>query len=441
MADQRSPSPDRGRGRGARCEVTIEKIVAGGHGLARVDGTSAGEVVLVPRVAIGERVAVELDRTKKPARGRLLKVLERSVDRVEPRCPIVDRCGACDLMHLQPSAQRRAREEIISAALPTSLREMHIELHEATPARGRTRARWHVRSIGEGDRSRAVVGYRAAGTQVVVDVETCAVLDPRLDAALGHLRAMLASARGEGEVHAALGAGGNPVLSIVWKGELPGATYRLAEELVSTGALAGLQVQLEGARIPATIGDPRPLVIAEDGLPLMSPPQGFAQASEVGDAVLVRLVVERAAARDANVVELFSGSGNFTVALARDAAHVTAIELVDSACRAARENLAARALSGKVKVVQGDADQSALPPNTDVVVLDPPRAGAPGAMTAILARKPKRVVYVSCDPPTLGRDLGKLVEGGYVVGSIDAVDLFPETSHVEVVVTLHKARR
>ncbi|MEO7093729.1 MAG: TRAM domain-containing protein, partial [Polyangiales bacterium] len=88
---------------GQRIEVTIEKIVAGGHGLARTP-----EVILVPRVAPGERVAVELDRSRKPPRGRVLKLLSRSPARVDPPCSVVDKCGACDLMHLSKEAQRHA---------------------------------------------------------------------------------------------------------------------------------------------------------------------------------------------------------------------------------------------------------------------------------------------------------------------------------------------
>jgi 23S rRNA (uracil1939-C5)-methyltransferase len=414
-----------------RIEVTIEKIVAGGYGLARTP-----EVVLVPRVAPGERVVVELDRGRKPPRGRVLKILERSPSRVEPPCIVVDKCGGCDLMHLSPDAQREAHLEILREALPASMRDFPITHHAATPPRGRTRARWHAKTLGDGAGLRTIVGYRAASSQTIVPIEECVAIDPRLVGALSDARKILEGARGDGEVHAALGASGRPVLAIAWKGELAGPGYRAAEERVRGGHLAGVEIALDGARIPATIGDPRPMSLPRDGLPFIAPPRGFAQASEVGDAVLVDRVVDRAEVAGQRVVELFAGSGNLTVRLAREAAQLTAIEIDAAACRAAQENVAVRALGAKVKILAADADDTPIPPQTDVVVLDPPRHGAPGAVKAIAERKPRRVVYVSCDPPTLGRDLAVLLAAGYSPVAIDAIDLFPDTSHVETIVTL-----
>ncbi len=125
------------RGRAERRELLIEKIVAGGAGLARTDDGA----VLVPRTAPGERVMAEIEPGRAPRRGRLLEVLAPSKDRVAPACEQLERCGGCALLHLAPAAQRRARESIVREALPASLRELAIEHHDATPARGRTRAR------------------------------------------------------------------------------------------------------------------------------------------------------------------------------------------------------------------------------------------------------------------------------------------------------------
>jgi 23S rRNA (uracil1939-C5)-methyltransferase len=406
-----------------RIEVTIEKIVAGGLGLARTESGA----VLVPRAAPGERVVVELG---KPPHARLLKVLEPSVDRVDPCCAIVDKCGGCDLMHLAPEAQKRARIGILEELLPEGVQ---IAWHEASPARGRTRARWHAKTLGGG---RIVVGYKGLGSSTIVDLASCAVLDARLDGAVEDVRAILASGRGEGEVNVALGEGGKPVLSIAWKGELPAAAFALAEKRVNEGRVAGVEIALPNVKSPAKIGDPRPVTIAADGLPMRTPAGGFAQASELGDRALGALVVERAQAKGLKVVELFAGSGNFTVALAREAASITAVEIATAACDAARENLKLRGITN-AKVVAADADSYAIPSGTDLVVLDPPRSGARGAMSAISARKVKRVVYVSCDPTTLARDLEAL---SYRIVTVDAVNMFPETSHVETIVVLERPK-
>ncbi|GAC1361741.1 MAG: 23S rRNA (uracil(1939)-C(5))-methyltransferase RlmD [Polyangiales bacterium] len=427
--------PRRDGARLPRAEATIDKLVAGGFGLCRVDG----EVVLVARAAPSDVVAIEIDRSKRPARGRILKVLTPSAGRVEPRCPIVERCGGCDWMHLSVDAQREARESILRESLPEAARATPVVHHAATPSRGRTRARWHARTVGA--RATAMVGYRGAASATLVDVERCAFRDPRREAARADARALIAGAEGDGEIHAALGRDGKPVLSLVWRGALAAGAYGHAERAISAGRLAGVEVRLEGARVPATIGDPRPVALALDGAPFVTSAGGFAQASDVGDAVLVRLVVERAAASGERVVELFAGSGNLTVALAPAALHVTAIERVDTACTAARENVRGRGLAERVKIVCADADATPIPAGTGVVVLDPPRTGAAGACRAIAARRPKRVVYVSCDPPTLGRDLALLLDAGYRLESLDAVDMFPETSHLETVATLVRGER
>lgn len=419
------------RGQVERRELSIEKVVAGGAGLARTDEGA----VLVPRTAAGDRVMVEIEPGRAPRHARLLEVIEASPDRVAPACEIVERCGGCALLHLSPAAQRRAREAIVREALPASLRALPIEHHDATPARGRTRVRWHAKGLNKG---KVLVGYLAHASHVIVEPASCLATDPRLDAARELARTILAGATGSGEVSAAIGQGGLPVLAIEWPTMLPPSVFAVSERHVAEGRLAGVAIALAGASIPAIVGDPRAISTASDGAALATPAFGFAQASEVGDAALVKLVITRAQAAGKKVLELFAGSGNFTVALAREAASVTAIESVEPAVRAARANLEARAVTN-VKLSLGDADAIRPPAGFDVVVLDPPRAGARGACAAIAKKPPARVVYVSCDPATLGRDLGPLLASGLRVASLDAVDLFPGTSHAEVVATLVRA--
>lgn len=406
---------------GARSEGRVEKIVAGGAGLVR---DAQDRAALVPRVAPGDRVAFE---TGKPL-GRLLKVLEPGPGRVPPTCPHADRCGGCDLLHLSPDAQREARLGVIREAL-AGLALPELVYREAAPMGSRTRVRWHARRIGPS----VQIGHHALGTRTIVAIDRCPALDARLEAALPLARDLLDGAEGEGEIAASLGVGGKPVLYVSFRGALPSRVFAAAERLVGEGHVAGVALHLEGARTPAKVGDPRPVTARDDG-PLVAPLGGFSQASEVGDAVLVERVVALAEAAGRDVVELFAGSGNLTVALARVARHVTAVERVGAACASARENLEVRGLHGRVKVVEADAEAFAVPPRVDVVVLDPPRTGARGAVAELARRRPPRIVYVSCDPPTLGRDLRALAGAGYRIEAVEALDLFPGTSHVETVV-------
>ena len=203
------------------------------------------------------------------------------------------------------------------------------------------------------------------------------------------------------------------------------------------GALGGVRLFAPGVKRPAVIGDATPWTEGADGAPLRLAPGGFAQAHPEVNAALARRVAELVGDAE-KVVELYAGAGNLTVMLARRAS-VAAVESDAGSCDAARANLAARGLSAKV--TQADASSFAVPKNTPAVVLDPPRAGAREACERLAAAAPKRVVYVSCDPQTLGRDLAVLCGAGLEVRAADAFEMFPHTSHVEGVVLLERAKR
>jgi 23S rRNA (uracil1939-C5)-methyltransferase len=140
--------------------------------------------------------------------------------------------------------------------------------------------------------------------------------------------------------------------------------------------------------------------------------------------------------RAGRVVELFAGAGTLTVALVGEATRYEAVERVPEAAEALRENLRERGL--EAKVTAGDAEERAISPATRVVILDPPRSGASGACERILQARPRHVIYVSCNPVTLARDLTSLAGGGYELRRLESFELFPQTSHVELVAHLER---
>ncbi|WP_437673341.1 class I SAM-dependent RNA methyltransferase [Sorangium sp. So ce131] len=441
---------------GERAELRIDALAAGGAGVGRL----AGEVVFVPATAPGDLVEVELDRSARPARGRLLRVIEPSAERVAPPCSFADACGGCDWMHVRVEAQQAAHEQIVRQAIAraTSLAELpEVRVHPAPQALGyRSRARLFARA----ERGEVRVGYRAPRTHDVVAVDRCLVLADEIAPLAGELPGLLRGAAGEGDILIAQGASRRPVVEILWRGALPPAVWQLLDQRTASGAWAGARVTLDGARQAASFGDPRPVIQGADGAPLLLAPGGFGQPSEEGAAVLARRAAELAhldSSRSPHLVELFAGSGTLSVLLARGAqrppgpaegappaapgglASFTAVELVPEAVACLRQNLAARGLAGKV--IEADADEAPIPPRADVVVLDPPRGGAPGAARAIAASGARVVVYVSCDPATLARDLGVILRGGFEITDIEVVELFPQTSHIESIVRLSRSRR
>lgn len=435
-------------------EAEVTELSPGGDGVAICSIEGERRAIFIPGVLTGERVRTRIDDpTRRPARGRLLAVLEPSAARVTPPCAHVDRCGGCDWMAAAPEEQAREHARIVGRLLggptPTS--------HPAPLALGyRTRARVHA----EAKRGRVVIGMFGRRSHEPAAVDTCVVLDPILDRARDALAGWLEGASGRGEARLGLGRPGEArkaMFDLRWSGDLPGAVFGRLERAVRDGELAGARIFTgegrpdgTGARTrsaprfsgaPAKIGDPTPFLLGADGAPLRLAPGGFSQATEAGNTILVRRVGELARAiAPGPCVELYAGAGNLTVLLARDR-EVVAIEQDRDACEAARENLSARGLPARV--LEADASARPIPRGTKLVVLDPPRGGARPIAEQLAARAAKgpagrapAVVYVACDPPALARDVKTLTAAGYVVRSVDTFEMFPQTSHVETVVAL-----
>lgn len=420
--------------------LTIAELSPGGDGVAIHEERGERRAVFVPGVALGEEVRAEVDFASRPARGRLLEVVRKSPDRTAPPCAEVERCGGCDWMHLSSDAQLRAHAAIVKASLPPAFSHVAVKSHGTTRALGyRTRTRVHV----DAKRGNVVVGMYGRRSHDPVTVETCVVLDPVLDEARRSLAGWLQGAKGYGEAQLSLGhprpaAGARrAVLELRWTGQLPPEVFARLERAANEGPLAGARIFDGNVSVPATIGDPTPWLEGADDAPLRLAPGGFSQATEEGNARLARRAAELAFEFSPNpegaVLELYSGAGNLTVLLAKDR-KVVAVESDRASCQAARTNLEARGLAARV--IDADASTFAIPASTKLVVMDPPRTGAKDVARALAARPVGAVVYVSCDPPTLGRDLAILAEGGYELRAIETFEMFPQTSHVETVAAL-----
>jgi len=338
-------------------------------------------------------------------------------------------------MHLSLEAQASAHAEYVRAALPAAWRSVLPSHHPAPEGLAyRTRARLHVRW----ERGRIEVGMHETGTHDPVVVDVCAVLDPAVEKARRTLGALFQGSRGEGDVQIALGSERRPVLEVRWTGEVAATCFARLEQAVKAGELAGARVLVGDSSRPAVVGDPTPWVPGADDLPLRLAPGGFGQASERMNATLALHVagLVRPLAID-KAVELYAGSGNLSIVLAREVRELALVESSRDACDAARANLAARGLTGRV--VEADAASYTWGATTKLVVLDPPRTGARAVAERLAASRVPRVVYVSCDPQTLGRDLA-LLAPGYVARSVALFEMFPQTSHVETVVALERVR-
>jgi len=419
-------------------EVTIDRAVAGGRMLARHDG----RVVLVSGAIPGERARVEVERvTRDVSFARVVDVIEASVDRRDP--PGDPACGGADYAHIHYDRQRQLKADVIADALrrigrvtldaPVAVR--------ASPERGyRVRARLHVRQ------RRA--GFFREGTHTLCDPASGGQLLPKsiatIEAALSTLDARLAEC--EAFILSENVAATDCVIHVEPRdgARLDDLAGRTPLPAGATGLTTGRHGHVLTLAGEPSITDRAADLFGAD--PPIDPsttwkrlPASFFQGNRflVGD--LVRRVL--AAATGERFVDLYAGVGLFTVALAATGRRGLAVEgdrasAADLATNIAPWPTTLRAMRAPVE----EASATRLDPAPDLVVLDPPRTGvAAEALGGVIGWAPPRIVYVSCDPPTLARDAKRLVDAGYVMTSIDAFDLFPNTAHVEVVATFDSA--
>ena len=384
----------------------------------------------------GERVRVEVTgKAQGTLHGRIRELLEPHPERQAAACPWVEACGGCPLMALAPSAQLRWKAGHIARALAGTMSPLPpIDVVASPLPYGyRTRARLSFCETKKG----LLLGYRAANSRDVVDVNACAVLAKELADAVVLVRKHMAQLAGRGEVRLARGVGGRAVVQLVCDALQPPELYRSLEALAAEPALAGVSLTVERGA-PVTHGDVRQQALDGEGRAVWGPAFGFAQANDRLNHALVAHVLELAEPAEQRVLELYAGHGNFTLGLAAHAKEVVAVESDRAAAETCRENARERGLRN-VRVRAEDAAKVAGErASFDVVVLDPPRAGAKEALAGIAAAKPKRIVYVSCDPGTLRRDLGLLHGLGYAPVHARGFDMFPHTPHVEMVVKLER---
>lgn len=388
----------------AEIELTLESLAFGGEAVGR---DPSGRVVFVAGGAPGDRVRVRVVEEKRSfARAELVRVIAPGA-RVAPPCPIVERCGGCPWQHVAPEAQRAAKQAIVARALGRTGAAAAPLVPSPAELGYRTRARMTARG--------GAVGFQARRSHAVVDVEACLALAPPLDAALQAARRALGPLLGEEGTLSGLVRDGGVELAI--------ASGRGADRRRLAAAAAALVGRAGITRV--TVDDPD------------APAAGFAQANEAQNDTLRALVRGAARADGLRVLELYAGDGNFTRDLVAVAASGVAVEGERHAAARLRRVVAGRAWAVRAEpAARAVRALARAGERFDVAVLDPPRAGAADVVDELARLAPARIVYVSCDPMTLARDVARLQRLGYAARTAWPVDMMPQTWHVEVVCLL-----
>lgn len=422
-------------------ELRTERLAFGGSTIARHEGRA----VFVDFAAPNELVRVEITDVERTfARAKVVEVVEPSADRVEPKCQHFGECGGCNYQHVSYEAQIAAKSEFVFDAL-TRIGKFDdtepIVVHHAEPWNYRSRTQLKLKATAgtrpDGTRGRIdkkmrrqlkaeakakaqagipqpeessaprepVVGYHYGGSNKVLNIKQCPVLAPDLEQGIETIRTAITGMHPRDWPYQIEGSCGIDGAS--YSPDLPGMRKDLVEHEV-----LGFRYLIE--------------------------PESFFQ----GNRHLVHRLVEVAMGEEQGALafDLYAGVGLFSLPLSKRFERVISVEDERRACTLGRVNVKTNKCNN-VHYQRRTTEQflQSNKERPDLVLMDPPRLGAKPAIPMLLKLRARRMVYVSCDPQTLARDLRTLVDGGYELESVEALDMFPQTYHVEAVAKLrHK---
>jgi tRNA/tmRNA/rRNA uracil-C5-methylase (TrmA/RlmC/RlmD family) len=371
--------------------VTIEKVAHGGHFIARHEGA----VIFVRHGLPGEIVDVAITSVGSSFnRGDVVAVIEASPDRVQAPCRYANRngCGGCDFQHVEITAQRRLKEDVITEQFARIAKmEIRVEVEEVSPALGwRTQA-----TIGSDKQGRA--GFYASRTNTIMAIDECLVLHPTI--------------------------GYSAIQSQRWE---PGARIQVSASTDGTSRLVAGDI-IQGEQVQN---------FTVNGKSYQVSPDSFWQSNVNAPKVLVDCVSEFADVRAGDhLIDLYGGVGLFALALLKTIGTTGRIDLVEGSKSATADAAVNFVGAENVKIHTGDVEKI-LPrfSSADVVILDPPRDGAKkNVIASLVACQPRAIVYVACDPAALARDSALLRDANYTLEKVRAFDLFPMTHHIECV--------
>ena len=440
-------------------ETVITDYTAEGQGVAKIEGCA----VFIPNAIAGERCLVRIEKVGKTwAAGKITEILEKSPHRVQRECPISASCGGCDFWHMDYEEECRLKADRVRQALNRiggeSLEE--VPLLSAPTCHGyRNKAQYPVAAR----KGRVYAGFFKAGTHQVVENSRCLILPEETDAVKKivedyvnqfHISAYEETAH-KGllrHIYVRRGAvSGQVLVCLVVNGRRLPHPEALIEKLKAVPGFTTLVLSVNTRQGNAVLGEefitlhgPGYIEDTLCGLTFRLSPRSFYQVNHHQAQRLYEAAIAQAEITKADLVlDLYCGVGTITLCMAKAAGKVIGVEVIDQAVQDAKDNARRNGIEN-AEFLCADAGKAALALEEqgirpDVVVVDPPRKGLNAdAIEAITKMSPRRLVYVSCDPATLARDVALLKERGYKLKNATAADLFPRCAHVETVILLSR---
>lgn len=431
--------------------ITIEKLAFGGSGIGRLDG----KVCFVPFSCPGDELSVRVKEEKRSyLTASIVDVVSPSPHRVTPACPLFGRCGGCDWQHIDYACQIGAKRQILAETLWRGARvtDERVASTVASPQQFGYRSRVQFKLFGFSEGLQ--IGFFRAGSHYVEDAPLgCPIALPIINQALQRLRDVLYSFPEPAKIpQINIDCGEQGAVAIIhYSGSDPESVVsffreRLAELAPLTGLFlrAGSKSILRKICGDGTLNYSLPGIGSGADCLIGFRPGGFSQVNLTQNRAVLELISRLAGFGGIeSVLDLYCGNGNFSLPVACGVRAVTGIEEYADSIAAAVDNASCNGI-GNAEFLCSDAtggvkrlaDQGRA---FDVVILDPPRAGAVEALPEICRLKPSKIIYVSCDPNTLARDCGRLALAGYRLQACIPVDMFPQTYHLESVTLLEQA--
>ena len=435
---------------------TVEGYSSEGLGIVRLDGA----VVFVPRTVRGEEIDLRITKVMKTcAAGEIVKIKKPSPERMKPECPYFGRCGGCDFQHMSYTEELRAKRQRVQDTL-TRLGGTDLQVEEILgakdPAHYRNKSQYPVGAGG-------AIGFFQARSHQVVPIDRCLiqseVSDKTAKAVGDWMKKYKISAyderTGKGlirHIYVRVNKKGESLCCVIANGkQLPREPELAAFVLAAAPRTVGVVLNTNTKKGNVILGDKYRTIWGQDflmdtlcGLQFKLSVPSFYQVNRNQAEVLYGKALEFAGLTgEETVLDLYCGTGTITLCLAKQAKRAIGAEIVPPAIEDARENAARNGIEnaeffcGDAADIAAKLEAEGLRP--DVITVDPPRKGlAPEVIASVAGMGPKRVVYVSCDPATLGRDVKIFRDLGYQPVRACAVDMFPGTRHVETVVLLSR---
>ena len=473
--------------------VRIDDIGSSGEGIGKADGFT----LFIKDALIGDVVKAKIMKVKKNfAYARLLEIQTPSPDRTQPVCPIARQCGGCQIQQMDYSAQLRWKEELVRNDLlriggfdeETIRRVLHPVIGMEEPYHYRNKAQFPVGSKN----GKPITGFYAGRTHYIIPATSCPISAPVcsriMEAVLGFMEENKVSAydeeTGKGIVrHVLIRNGiysGQVMVCLVINAKHLPAADDLVRRLAQIEGMASVSINVNTRRTNVIMGTETSVLWGEENIkdslhildveypaedqaecPVFShtgqqvtfgiSPLSFYQVNPKQTEKIYSLVRHFAALTGREIVwDLYCGVGTISQFLASDAGRIYGVEVIPQAIENARENVRRNGITnaeyqvGKAEevlptYVEKITSETGSRPVVDVVIVDPPRKGCDEqCLNTILEVQPEKLIYVSCDPATLSRDLKILTEGGYEIKTVQPVDNFPHTVHIETIVLLQK---